>query len=95
MTSQQQLFHTRFWKWKDIVISIRFRKNNIIDQFVPPQEHESQTHTETRRAEMRRLVKNGADRYRLHRKGDLELIITVCLLFMIIFYRLLYLFIIS
>ena len=45
MTSQQHLFDTRFWKRKDIVILNRFRKNSIIDQFVPQREQERHTHT--------------------------------------------------
>ena len=64
----------------------RFCKNNNIDQFVSPRERQSQMHTETRRAEMRRLVKNAADRHRRRRKRDLELINTVCPLFIIIFF---------
>ena len=84
--SQQQLFDTHFWKRKYIVILNRLRKNNIIDQFSSPREQESQMHTETRRAEMKQLVENAAHRHRRRRKRDLELINTVCPLFIIIIF---------
>ena len=85
MTSQQQLFYTRSWNRKDIVIWNRFCTYDIIDQFVQPREQESQTQTETRRAEMRQLVKNAADGHRRHRKRDAELLNMVCYLFIVVF----------